>query len=341
MVPIKVSMKNLSFIAAVILFLLLCTFNSSLVAESRIDGPPGNKLVVKLIKGNIVRSHNVETGETEDLYHSEKYWTHNISVSPNNRYIAFIEQTKPEYSRDNYTIPPVINLLIIDCSGNVVNRIDMDVRGYVWSPGGEQIAFLTFRPCDADYKYKCPTGAWIFDIGSSEVTKLADKAWGIRWAAFNQAVYYFYRRDSVLRWDTNTRISHLTQLRDIDISPDGKYYLPTPAYESEFIPVLYRTHDNKEVVGALPKDIGALVGWAFSKGHYLHYQKAEEKVDEVIRGGYRLVKSREVISQTSTIYDPETQTVVKVFDGKLGHWVGDGKQIIVVRNGKVELESIP
>lgn len=333
-------MRFLFVLSSVLIIGIVISSSVSLEANDA-GSAPNSKLLVRMQPGYIIQSYNLQSGETKALWQSEKYRVRSVSVSPNNKYIALIEETKPEYSTDNYTVPPMINLLIIDGSGNYVNRIDMDVSSYVWSPDGEKIAFVTFRPCDADYHYKCPTGAWIFDIGSSEVTKLADKAWGIRWAAFNQAVYYFYRRDSVLQWDANTRISHLTQLCDIDISPDGKYYLPTPAYESEFIPVLYRTHDNKEVVGALPKDIGALVGWAFSKGHYLHYQKAEEKVDEVTSDRFRLVKSREVLSQTSTIYDPETQTVVKVFDGKLGHWIGDGSQIIVERDGKVVLEELP
>lgn len=338
---VREDMKTKLVIALVGLFVITCgLLYSVLVAEHRVEGPKDEKLVVKLIKGNIVRTHDVETGETRDLYHSEKHWTHNITVSPNNKYIALIEETKPEYSIDNYTVPPVINLLIIDGSGNYVNRIDMDVRIYVWSPDGEQIAFLTFRPCDADYMYKCPTGAWVFHVGTSDLTKLADKAQDIRWVIADNTVY-LRDHDSVLAWHPDVRLLEVYEGHDINFSPDGAYYLHTPRYEQTFSPKLYRTLNNEDISYVLPTDIGALVGWVWHTGHYLLYTKADEIRETVGEGPIEAVISREVRGVSNSIYDPQRREVVKTFEGAIGAWTGDGSHVIVERDGKVVLEEMP
>ncbi|MEA2031094.1 MAG: hypothetical protein U9N55_05825, partial [candidate division Zixibacteria bacterium] len=196
-----------------LILLLLLAFSNEIQAADE-------SFFVKLDKENCITKLNVTTKQTQIIYHSDKWRTHNITVSPNNRYIAFIEETKFECTRDGlYKVAPQRSLVIIDSSGKVDRRIDdIDVKKYVWSPDGEKIAFLTFKPCDCDYKYKYPTGAWVYDMNTSEVIKIKDRARGINWAVFDSAVYLYSRdRDGeqVVRWDPVSQRLDSTVYKDI------------------------------------------------------------------------------------------------------------------------------
>lgn len=335
------------------------------VAVSKSAKSPASAIVVRLVEGNWVVRLNIETGEEQKLYHSNKWWTHSISVSPTNRYIAFIEETQPECTRDGvYAVAPKRSLVILDGSGNVVSRVDdKDITKYVWSPDGEKIAFLSFKPCDCDYQYKCPTGAWVFDIHTSEVRKIADKAQAINWAIFDRAIY-LYHRGEVERWSPVYGKREITQYRDIFFSADGQYYLSL--WKNEDRPIqIYETSTNKrlfdikvherflpagEVAKSIPKDLGELwsshdaeypYGWVLNSGHLLLFIKTDVTTETEGEGPVKVVKSRKVRSVRNFIYDPEQRKVVKEFEGAVSSWIGDGSQIIVEKEDKIMLEGIP
>ncbi len=336
-----------------------------LVVVSKSAKSPGQGILVKLVKGNWVVRLNIETGKEDKLYHSDKWWTHSISVSPNNRYISFIEETQPKCNRDGvYVVAPRRNLVILDGSGKVVSRIeDMDMKKYVWSPDAEKIAFLTFKPCDCDYKYKCPTGAWVFDLNTSELTKIRDRATEINWAVFDNAVY-LYGYGPVVRWDPLSQKPESTVYKDIYFSPDGKYYLRL--WKDEGRPIqLYETSTNErlfdikvyerllppgETAEPFPTDIGDLwsshdleapYGWVFNSDHLLLFTKADVITETEGEGPVKVVKSRKVRSVENFIYDPEQKKVIKEFEGAVSSWIGDGSKIIVEKDDKVMFEDIP
>ncbi|RKX24526.1 MAG: hypothetical protein DRP47_11235, partial [Candidatus Zixiibacteriota bacterium] len=295
----------------------------------------------------------------------DKWCTHSISVSPNNRYIAFIEETKSECTRDGlYKVAPQRSLVIMDSSGKVDRRIDdMDVKKYVWSPDGTKLAYLTFEPCDCDYTYKCPSGAWVYDLASSKTEKIADLATEIHWAAFDDAIYLYYP-NSVQKWSPSSGSLEKTHHKDIYFSPDGQYYLQLWKDEGKPI-VLYETITDKVVLfievrqWALPKgdmaetfstDMGVLWsshdltpphGWAFNTGHYLLFTKTDVENEKEGRGPMKIVESQDVQRITYTVYNPERRMSLRTFEGVPGNWISNGFVIPIERDGSVVLEEAP
>ncbi|MFH2049638.1 MAG: hypothetical protein ABIJ12_09345 [bacterium] len=315
--------------------------------------------IVKLNKDNHILKLNPNSKEKHDLYLSNKYKVHSLTVSPDNRYVAFIEETKPEYAIDGYVITPEYCLVILDDMGKLVSQIDKDIKKYVWSPDGNEIAFLTFNPCDPDYQYKCPTGVWAFDIATSNMKKICDRATEINWAQFDSAVY-LYNLGVVTRWDPITEKLDTTEFKDIYFSPDGKYYLRL--WKDEGKPIqLYNTITNElefnikiykqllpidDFAEQFPQNIGELWsshdleyphGWVFNKGHYLLFTKRDVIIETTGDGPIKVIKSSEVSNEKNFIYDPEQKMIVREFESPLSSWVGDGNCIVIEREYKIEL----
>jgi hypothetical protein len=181
----------------------------------------------------------------------------------------------------------------------------------------------------------------VFDIGTSQVAKIGDRAREITWAIFDDAVYYYVRRDSVFRWDAKSGETRRIDCLDINFSPDGEYYLRTPRGEESFTPELYRTLDNQEVSPFVPADAGELVGWISHRGHMLLLTKVDGA--PVVAGERRLrgVTPPDPRRVMNSAYDPKRRKTVKSFDGVLSTWTGDGSHVLVERDGKVVLEEIP
>lgn len=324
-------------------------------------------LAVKVTKDNRVVRLKTDLKETREIYRTDKYKTLYISVSPNNRYLAFIEETKPEYTRDGYSVKPEYSLVILDDAGKLINRIDkMDVQKYVWSPDGEKIAFLTFDPgCES--QYRCPTGAFVYNIITSELKKIAERAKEINWLFFDSTVLLYDlsgRVGIVTRWNPRTEKLDTTEFKDIYFSPDGKYYLclykddlrPIQLYNSETnhkefdIKISERRLPSDDTSDPFPKDIGSLwsshdlvypYGWVFNTGHFLLFIKTDVITKTVGEEPVKRIISQKVINEKNYIYDPEQRKVVKEFEGSISSWVGNGSQILVERDGKVILEGLP
>jgi len=261
---------------------------------------------------------NTETGETQRIYHSDKWWTHSISVSPGNRYIAFIEETKSECTRNGlYVVPPQRSLVILDCSGKVVCRVDnKDVMRYVWSPDGEKLAFLTFKPCECDYQYKCPSGAWVFDMNTSEVIKIREKAREISWAVHDSCIYF-----EGFKFDPVTGETEKTSYYGINFSPDGRYYLSISSME---YPRLYVSASNEEITDRVKSQFGYVPrSWVPEEKHHLHavktdYEPRPEDTVSYDKPQIMVEVPREIIQQTFFIYDVETNSIVKEWTEKPG-----------------------
>jgi hypothetical protein len=64
----------------------------------------------------------------------------------------------------------------------------------------------------------------------------------------------------------------------------------------------------------------------------------------LFKGDIELGISPKILNQRNYIFDVEKRKIVKQFDGKFTiwySWMGNGDQIIVERNGKIEFEGIP
>lgn len=322
-----------------------------------------NILIVKILEDNSIAKYDTSKNEVQEIYRSDKYRTLNISVAPSNKYIAFIEETEPLYQKDEYPVAPNNCLTIIDGTGKLVHRIEKNVKRYVWSPVGDKIAFLSFNPCDPDYEYMCPSGAWIFDLETAEMTQIADRATEINWAIYDSSIYLYFS-GQVMKWNSQSSKLENREYNDIYFSPDGKFYLCL--WKDEGKPIqLYETLTNSKVLDikiykqllplgdtakAVPVDIGDLwsshdldppYGWVFNSGHYLLFTKSDVNTETEGDGSIKRIKSLTVRNASNFIYDPLNKSVIRRFEGLIGQWVGDGSRIILETGNKVVFQDIP
>jgi WD40 repeat protein len=355
---------SLSFAAA------LGLIYAVIVAAPQSDGAAEEPLIARAVDRASVLRYQRASGETQELYRPDKYSIHELTVSPNNKYIAAINISEREVMPDSVDAPYLYGLMVLHSNGELAHRLDMDVRRYVWSPDGKQIAFLTFAPCRKAFWSSCPTGAWILDVETSEVTKISEGAKGINWAAFDGALYLYEnprlrnRVCPVMRYDPVSRELQTTDYHDIYFSPDGKYYLslwkdearPTRLYDAISNELIYDIvvresflYDG-DITVPFPEDLGSLFncersktpwGWVFNKGHYLMFSKEESTVETEGSGPVKRIVKKTVHSLTHSVYDVEQGKVIKQFDGDVWKWVGSGNQVVVERDGKVVLEELP
>lgn len=352
---------SLSFAAA------LGLIYAAIVAAPQFPGAVEEPLIARVVDRASVLRYQRASGKTQELYRPDKYSIHELTVSPNNKYIAAINISEREVMPDSVEAPYLYGLMVLHGNGELAHRLDMDVRRYVWSPDGKQIAFLTFAPCRKAYWWACPTGAWILDVETSEVTKISEGAKDINWAAFDGAIYLYehtrlYPRGRVMRWDPVSGELQPTDYHDIYFSPDGKYYLSL--WKDEARPVrLFNAHTNQllfdlvvyeeslygDIAVPFPEDLGSLYsnklgqpcGWVFNSGHYLMFTKEESTVETEGSGPVKVIVSKTIHSLTNSIYDVEQGRVIKQFEGDVRAWVGSGNEIVVERDGKVVLEELP
>lgn len=296
--------------------------------------------LVKIAERGAIASYNPSTNQQHVLLTSTDLWLHDITISPSGSYIAYIEETPGVSGPTRYETPPKRALVILDRAGARLGRLDNDIKTYVWSPDGTKVAFLSFKPCDPDYSFKCPTGVWIYDIPGSTATKIAERGYDVVWARHNDCVYVRDFRSAGI-WCMGSDSIRQGVFPAIHFSPDGKFVIYEPIYEDDTPRGLFRTYDFGNMTASLPKDLGAMVDWVFTSGHYLLFTKTDATVETGGDGPVKYVKSRTIHSIKHSIYDPEKGQVIKQFEGPISSWVGDGSRIIVERNGKVEFEEKP
>jgi dipeptidyl aminopeptidase/acylaminoacyl peptidase len=296
-------------------------------------------LAVRLDKDNRILKYDRATGKTILVYKSDMYWVHDLTVSPDEQHIGFIEETKPEYDKGGFSVAPKFYLTIIDSDGKLYRHIEKDVKKYVWSPDGSQIGFLTFRPCDPDYEFKCPSGAWRIDLQSSAIVKIRDQADEIFWAMHDSAIY-LYDHQIVYRFDSQSQIVRPTNYRDIYFSPDGQYYLDKPKFEEESAVQLFRSKDNIDMSDAIPKDMGEPVGWTMRTGHMLLLNKPVLESKSSDQTKVRRAEPTVSNELWLSLYDVELKRVIKQVKGKMNDWRGSGK-FMIVKEDDLSFQEIP
>lgn len=258
-----------------------------------------------------------ETGEKRLIYRSPKSYVDRISLSPNRRLISAIE---PEDSVRN-------RMVIIDPQGKILYSIDDDVRRYVWSPDGSQIAYIAGTYYEGGVGFKT-TGVYIFDLedgGKKQITKdfphpaLQDFEGGgydLNWALHDSNLYVqeFEPLGGNYRYNTKTGKTERVPYKGIHFSPDGKYYL---ALSSEDHPRLYVSSTNEEITDRAQSKLGYLPrSWMSDQKHHMLAVKVEYEPtpeDTISSGRPRAVVKgeRKVIQKTFFIYDVEKDQVIK------------------------------
>lgn len=152
-----------------------------------------------------------------------------VQLSPANGYLALREVVGGGEGAQQ------LRLSILDRSGDVVRSVD-SVREFVWSPTGEQIAYITGTPYEGGLGF-VSTGTSVLDMETLETSQVyPDGGWSLEWAAWDRNLYIWDlrrgREPQVMRYDPVSDNVEETSYHGIHFSPDGQWYYE-PAKEGE------------------------------------------------------------------------------------------------------------
>lgn len=309
-----------------------------------------NSLLFVIIRGNEVIKLNPLTKESDTIFSvKEPLYLQTVSVSPDDSLLAVIITKKGKISieKKGYEVLPKNNLIILDRNGNLLYTFEEDIRKVAWSPGSDKLACIAGTYHEGGFGFT-PTGVWVYDINTGEKKKIAERARQIRWAEFDNNIYF-----KKYRYNPETDKIDTTNFKDIYFSPNGKYYFvpSNPEAETEF--QLYETATNKEIKGfksQLKKQIDRegilkITDWLRRRDSSLLvsvvlYEKTPTvKVSE--KEHLIPIKKPKIQSIMNFIYDIEKAQVIKEFEGIHTKWIGSGKTIMIEREGKIVCEEIP
>ena len=116
-------------------------------------------------------------------------------------------------------------LAILDPGGEVIDTVDA-VRKFVWSPTGDEIAYITGAAYEGGRGF-VSTGAGIVDMERLETRDIYPEGWDLRWASEDRGLYIQVRDSEgprVVRYEPTTREVEHTARHGIYFSPGGQYY---------------------------------------------------------------------------------------------------------------------
>lgn len=337
-----------------------CGALAGLVALSTHQPPPvtiaaqdSEPVVVRVesrspLQRNRVVRYSVGTRSTKELYRSEGLIPRDVTVSPDGRYLSFVEVIGPRPRRPR--------LVVLELSTNRVHTMDLEVRVSTWCCGGGKLAVVTGPPFEGGIGF-LPERLLILDMESGTQDTLAGVAhpYQLHWAPFDSSLYIKSApgpearglpasRSVVHRYDPSAGRISPTQRRGIFFSPDGRYYFDSPGEGTGF--KVYRSSDDREVGWALPKEFdseGPEGEWMPGSDHALVFiereplpQRAPQRTEPPRR--VEPGAPRENPRDWNVVVEAETGRVTSRFQGSLrSGWKSNAKALILVRPGGVEL----
>src|SRR5574341_2428084 len=235
-----------------------------------------------------VVARDSRTGLDRDIYRSEGHLPDPLTVSPDGRYVAFIEVVSQVGDGKR-------RLTIIDPSGRVVRFLGESsiyavrgIREYVWCCGPDKLAVITGGLSDeggSGESTMLPHGLSLIDVGTGAATAIAGLRFPLQisWAAFDSSLYI---KDSpeaapgargpiawpIYRYHAPTGGLSRTAHLGFFFSPDGKYYFDTGVSEGSGRFQLFRTADDQQITARLAiahHHLGAEGGWISGANHAL------------------------------------------------------------------------
>jgi len=304
---------------------------------------------------------NLGTREAPAVYRTRKDVLYELAVAPDNRYTAAIESTDGiletgENGEREYRVPPRNELVILDARGQVVRRVEEDVRHYIFSPDGGSIAYVVGSYYEGGVGFE-PEGVFVMEIATGATEKVdAGGVYELSWTRTETEDALHLRtlatavRQKVQRYDFRTRRLSAVPSGAFHVSPDAAFYLKQP-YElieegtcqgrqgAEPCFQVYDRKTERPVSARVPQELGQPLGWAYAEGHLLAFSRVERKREErLLQLGRLPVKSfvaTEPLRAETVVWDVSTAKVVRRVPGlalasrSTSEWTGSLSELAV------------
>jgi hypothetical protein len=312
-------------------------------------------------RNRVVLQHP-QTRVDREVYRSEGHIPYDVSVSPDGRYLAFIEvvsQTGAGKQR----------LTVIEPSGEIASILGESslyaargIREYLWCCGPDTLAIITGGLADEGgmgESTTLPYGLSLIDVRTGVATPVEGLRFPVQihWAAFDSSLYI---KDSphaargaprplvwpVYRLHLPTRVLSRTTHHGVYVSPYGTYYFDTGVYEASRRFQLYRTADDQDVTARLTvarHHLGPEGGWMPGAHHVLVFvEKAAPGPPKPPGLQGRLVdegrRPRVDPDRWNLAVDAETGRIIERFQGDIAvGWKTNAPALPVERRSGVEL----
>ncbi len=323
--------------------------------EDRTRVGPRDRVVVR----------DARTGLDHEIYRSEGHIPYQAAVSPDGRYVSFIEVVSQTGAGKR-------RLTVIERSGRIVRFLGESsiyaargIREYVWCCGPDTLAIVTGGLSDeggTGESTTLPHGLSLVDVRTGGAMPVEGLRFPLQiyWAAFDSSLYIKDSPDvapgargpvtwPVYRYHVPTRALSRTMHRGILFSPDGKYYFDAGVHETSGRSFqLYRTADDQDVTArlAMPRHhLGPEGGWMPGADHVLIFtEKPPPQAPKVRQPGDRRFVGTETRAprvfpdRWNVTVDAETGRVINRFQGDIGAgWKTNARALPVERRAGVEL----
>lgn len=302
-------------------------------------------LIVKFGENNQVLKFDTVTETSKPIFQSKKFSIQNLSVSPDNHYIALIEISKGIVEDREYTVLPSNTLTILDRSGKITFSFEDNVRVYTWKPDGKKIAYVTGSYYEGGIGF-IPENLYWVDISSGNKQKISGipYPYQITWSAKENVLYiknlYDVDGKRIFKFDFNSEELTTTDYYDIHFSPNEEYYIHFP---DQFDPnlKLYQTISNEDITNQLDPNFGHPLKWVFPEGAYLLFEKKVTVTETFGNAPVQVIKNRQVKNLAYTVYNVKEKRVVKRIDeGILSKWTGDNSVLLIQKEEKIHIEKL-
>lgn len=225
-------------------------------------------LIVRQVgRGELVRI-DPATGASASLFRTSQLISLTPQVSPDDQLVAVIVSGDAPGNRNA--------LHVIRGNGKPLRVFDLNVRDVAWCGTSGLMAVITGSYVESSDVGFRPDSVLLVDVSSGTVRPVesVQRAWQVRWAQFDSAVYLRIAGRAagrnVVRLDPKTGSVTPTDYLDLRFSPSGRYYL---YYNMSDETSRVGWHIIERVSGRevpLPAaGLGAIQGWLFDQGDYL------------------------------------------------------------------------
>jgi hypothetical protein len=266
-----------------------------------------------------------DSGKSSNLYECKDCLLNSAEISPDENYISVIRKSEGvlDHTKQKYVILPQNTLLIFYRNGKLYQEIKLNTRKYDWNPSSNNIAIITgpYRE-EGSYGFK-PEDIFVYSIETREAKKLKiEYPVSVYWAKKN-ILYIKNVKNNVYRYSLELDDLILTGVKDIILSPDGKYYISYPNVTETLTKYeLYDTNNNLMKLKSLSPDLGEIKFWLDNYNNYLVFEKKEysteyvekdsNKDNEKIRIRVRKVKNRELKRVKYTIISIDEDKIINI-----------------------------